>query len=319
MFNKLGLILLLAVALITIGCSAAACQAGVTTAPAEQPVLKIGSLPRIFDLVLYAAQQDGVFQKNNVKVEIVPFRSVVERNTAFLAGQLDGFDDSIYEAINLNKEAPNCLVVGHNLMPKMFVIVVSPSSGITSPAQLKGKDIATSTATIMEYGLDELLASQGISGSEVTYVNVPNMPLRLEMMAQGKLAAAILTPPLSDQAIASGDKPVLDDSQKMLAGPGLMFSNNALKTKSDAIARFIHSWQDSVKMINSNPDKYRALLVSTAGVPDSMAASYKVPNFPELRLPSQDELSVLVKWMRSKNMLTQDIPYEKVVETKYLK
>ena len=319
MFKKFGLILLLAAALVTLGCSAAAGQAGVTAVPAEQPVLKIGSLPRIFDLVLYAAQQEGVFQKNNVKVEIVPFRSVVERNTAFLAGQLDGFDDSIYEAINLNKEAPNCLVVGHNLMSNMFVIVASPSSGITSPAQLKGKDIATSTATIMEYGLDELLASQGISGKEVTYVNVPNMPLRLEMMAQGKLAAAILTPPLSDLAIASGDKLILDDSQKLLAGPGLMFSNNALKNKSDGIARFIRSWQDSVKMINSNPDKYRALLVSTAGVPDSMAARYKVPVFPELRLPSPDELSVLVKWMRSKNMLTQDIPYEKVVETRYLK
>jgi NitT/TauT family transport system substrate-binding protein len=318
MFKKIGLITILVVALITLGCSASVPPGGITL-PSEPPALKIGSLPRIFDLVLYAAQQDGVFQKNNVKVEIVPFRSVVERNTAFLAGQLDGFDDSIYEAVNMNKDALNCLVVGHNLMPNMFVIVVSPSSGITVPAQLKGKDIATSTATIMEYGLDELLASQGISSQEVNYVNVPNMPLRLEMMAQGKLAAAILTPPLSDQAIASGDKRILDDSQKLLAGPGLMFSTTALKTKSEGIARFIRSWQDSVKMINSNPDQYRALLVSTAGVPETMAASYKVPNFPALRLPTQDELSVLVKWMRAKKMLTQDVPYDKVVETKYLK
>jgi NitT/TauT family transport system substrate-binding protein len=319
MYLKIILILLLAVALITLGCSASTGQAGVSTAPVEQPVLKIGSLPRIFDLVLYAAQQEGVYQKNNVKIEIVPFRSVVERNTAFLAGQLDGFDDSIYEAINLNKDAPNCLVVGHNLMPNMFVIVVSPTSGITSPMQLKGKDIATSTATIMEYGLDELLASQGISGKEVNYVNVPNMPLRLEMLAQGKLAAAILTPPLSEQAIASGDKLLLDDSQKLLAGPGLMFSNNALKSKSESIARFIRSWQDSVKMINSSPDKYRPLLVSTAGVPENLAGSYKVPAFPEVRLPTQEELTILTTWMRSKNMLTQNIPYEKVVETKYLK
>jgi NitT/TauT family transport system substrate-binding protein len=319
MYKKIGLLFLMAVTLITLGCSSGNGWSAVAPASEEQPVLKIGSLPRIFDLVLYAAQQDGIFRKNNVKVEIVPFRSVVERNTAFLAGQLDGFVDSIYEAINLNKDGPNCLVVGHNLMPNMFVIVVSPTSGITSPVQLKGKDIATSTATIMEYGLDELLASQGISGREVNYVNVPNMPLRLEMLAQGKLAAAILTPPLSEQAIASGDKLLLDDSQKLLAGPGLIFSNNALKSKSEGIARFVRSWQDSIKLINSSPDKYRTLLVSTAGVPETLAGSYKVPVFPEVRLPTQDELSVLTKWMRSKNMLTQDVPYEKVVETKYLK
>ena len=101
-------------------------------------------------------------QKNNIKVELVPFTSVVERNTAFMAGQLDGFVDSIWEAININKEQDNCKVVGHNLMPDMFVLVASPSAGINSPEQLKGKEIGTSTGTIMDYALDRLLASAGV-------------------------------------------------------------------------------------------------------------------------------------------------------------
>jgi NitT/TauT family transport system substrate-binding protein len=269
--------------------------------------------------VLYAAKQDGVFEKNNLNVEIVPFQSVVERNTAFLAGQLDGFIDSMYEAININKDNPKCMVVGHNLMPNMFAIVASPGSGITTPAQLKGKKIATSTATIMEYGLDKLLASQGINSQEISYVNVPKMPLRLTMLASGDLEAAILTPPLSEQAIADGNKLVLDDSQQLLAGPSLIFSNNALKNKSGGIYNFINSWQESVKQINDNPDKYRALLVSTAGVPQTLAESYKVPTFPEVRLPTQEELSLLVDWMKSKGMLTADMSYESIVEIKYLK
>jgi NitT/TauT family transport system substrate-binding protein len=325
MFKKISIILFLVLGLILalVGCSSNTTPSAATTSKpsaSSTPVsLKIGSLPRIFDLVLYGAQQDGVFQKNNLQVEIVPFRSVVERNNAFLAGQLDGFDDSIYEAINIDKDNDYCRVVGHNLMPDMFKIVVSPSSGITSPAQLKGKDIATSTATIMEYGLDTLLASAGINNKDVSYVNVPNMPLRLDMMAQGKLSAAILTPPLSEQALANGDKLVMDDSKQLIAGPALIFSNDALKNKSDGINRFIQSWQQAVSLINANPDKYRSLLASTAQVPDTLAASYKVPVFPEMRLPTTDEVNVLVNWMKSKAMLTTDFPYNKLVETKYLK
>ncbi|MDD5702048.1 MAG: ABC transporter substrate-binding protein [Dehalococcoidales bacterium] len=287
------------------------------TPVSSEPVsLRIGSLPRIFDLVLYTAQQEGIFEKNGLAVEIVPFRSVVERNNAFLAGQLDGFVDSIYEAININKEQEYCKAVGHALMPSMFEIVVSPSSGIDSPAQLKGKEIATSTATIMEYALDTLLASEGIGAGEVSYVNVPNMPLRLEMMAQGQLDAAILTPPLSKAAIAAGNKLILDDTKQLLAGPGLIFSDETIQSKPDGINRFISSWQETVKIINASPDNYRGLLASTAQVPDTLAASYEVPVFPEVRPPSQEELSLLLDWMKSKDMLKTDIPYEQIVDTR---
>ncbi len=289
-------------------------------ATAAQPVrLRIGSLPRIFDLVLYAAEQDGVFKKNNLQVEIVPFRSVVERNNAFLAGDLDGFVDSIYEAININNSRDYCRVVGHNLMANMFAIVTGPRSSVIDPAQLKGKEIATSTGTIMQYALDKLLAQAGLENTDVNYVNVTSMPLRLEMIVQGKLPAAIMTPPLSDQAIASGARLLMDDSRQLLAGPGLIFSNDALKYKSDGIRRFIQSWQETIKAVNADPNRYRALLVSTAQVPDSLAATYKVPVFPEVRLPSAAELGLLLEWMKAQGIIAQEMSYDQVVETKFLK
>ncbi len=311
MLKKLAFALVLVVVLITSGCAKAA--------PTPTVTLKIGSLPRIFDMVLYTAQQEGVFQKNNIKVEIVPFRSVVERNTAFLAGQLDGFVDSIYEAININKEQEYCRVVGHNLMPDMFVLVASPAGGIISAQQLKGKEIGTSTGTIMEYGLDSLLASVGMSSQEVKPTNVPNMPLRLEMLMQGKLPGAILTPPLSEQALAGGAIRLLDDKKQQLAGPGLIFSMNAVNTKADAVKGFVQSWQQAVKLINADPEKYRTLLVSTAAVPEALAGTYKVPVFPEVRLPTEAEVKTLSDWMKSKSMLTADVPYTRIVDKSFIK
>ncbi|HSW58377.1 MAG TPA: ABC transporter substrate-binding protein [Dehalococcoidales bacterium] len=307
--------ILLVLVIILSGCSRPATTPAANTPPAQPaPVtLKIGSLPRIFDLVLYAAQQDGVFEKNNLRVEIVPFASVLERNNAFLAGQLDGFVDSIYEAINMNKEVLNCKVAGHNLMPGMFKIVAAPKSGITQPAHLKGAKIATSTGTIMDYALDKLLASQGISSNDVTYVNVPRMPLRLTMLESGDVTAAILTPPLSEQAIASGNRLILDDSTLLLAGPALIFNLNTVNNQPQAIRNFVKSWNEEVALINAGTEKYRTLLVKTAQVPEGLASSYVIPVFPEVRLPTPDEVASMSHWMKSKGLIPTDASYDNLV------
>jgi NitT/TauT family transport system substrate-binding protein len=311
MLKKLAipLCLLLLAALVMAGCG----EKAAPTASAEPVNLKIGALPRIFDLVIYAAQQDGVFTQNNLKVDIVPFASVLERNNAFLAGQLDGFADSIYEAINMNKEGQNAEVAGHNLMPDMFKIVVAPGSGIINPSQLKGKQIATSTGTIMDYALDQLLAPYKMSSADLTLVNVPKMPLRLDMLAQGTVQSAIFTPPLSEQAIASGNTLILSDSSKMLAGPALIFNINAVNNKNAAIKNFTKAWNQEIALINTSPEKYRDLLVKTAQVPTALAASYKIPTFPEVRKPTQSEVSLMGDWMKSKGLLTNAVNYDTLV------
>jgi NitT/TauT family transport system substrate-binding protein len=333
--KKISLILLASLVLIISACSAATSSPTDATAPnaagqtsqattttASNPVrvsIRIGSLPRIYDIIAFVAKQEGLFDKNHVSVEILSFRSEVEKDNAMLAGDLDGVIEGTYGAINLNKNEETSKLVGHNLMAHMFDLVVSASSGITQPSQLKGKDIATSTGTIMEYALDQILASGGVNSQDVNFINVPNMPLRLEMLNQGKIAAALFTSPLSDQAVASGNILLLDDTKELLGGPGLIFSSAALKNKSEGISGFIQAWQEAVQMINANPEKYRNIIIQTVKVPDSLAATYKIPVFPLLRLPTQAEYARINDWMLKKGMIAQNVPYEKAIESKFLK
>lgn len=189
MVKKLFVVLILALIVVLVGCA--------STQPTERTNLKIGSLPRIFDVIAYAAKQEGLFEKQKINVEIVSFRSTVEMNSALLAGQLDGIIQDVFEVVNINKEGEKVKNVGWSTMPRMFEIVVSPViSNIVGPADLKGKEIATGTGTIMDYALDRLLTAEGVDPKSITKVNVPSMPLRLETLTQGKVPAAILTPPL---------------------------------------------------------------------------------------------------------------------------
>ena len=303
--------------------ASAASVAPVTSTPPTTPKalvsIKVGSLPRIYDIIAFAAQQEHLFEKHGVNAEIISFRSETEKDNAMFAGQLDGVIEGTFGAINLNKNEETSKLVGHNLMPRMFELVVTPASGITEASQLKGKDVATSTGTIMEFAVDNLLATKGVAMKDVNIINVPSMPLRLEMLTQGKIAAALFTSPLSDQAVAAGDIKLIDDSQVQYGGPGLIFSTEALKNKSEAINGFIQAWQEAVRMLNANPEKYRQLIIATAKVPDVLAASYKIPVFPELRLPSQAEVDKINNWMITQGWIKQAVQYEKAIESKYLK
>ncbi|MDP2917365.1 MAG: ABC transporter substrate-binding protein [Dehalococcoidia bacterium] len=312
MIKRLALTLVLFLAVITV-------LAGCSAKPPEKVGLKIGSLPRLIDLIAYVAQQEGLFEKQGVTVEIVPFRSTVEMNTTLLAGELDGIIQDLFEAVNMNRDKETVKIVGRNVMPDMFHILVPSGSNISSPAQLKGTEIAVATGTIIEYGLDELLKSAGMDSKDVTKVNVPSMPLRLEILNQGKVPAAIFTQPLTDLAVLSGARVILDDSKQPFVGPGLIFSTGALKNKSEAIRRCVQAWQQAVDLVNARPDKYQSLFIDVARVPEPLTKRLTVPAFPKLRLPTEAEVTPVVKWMADKGLINKPLRLQDIVDTSFLK
>lgn len=286
--------------------------------PPEKATLKFGTLPRILDLPLYVAQQEGFFQKQGIEVELVPFRSAMERDTVLLAGQIDGTLEDMFSAIILNKEKETVKVVAASPLDEpMVVIVASAQSKISSAAELKGVEIAVSTNTVMDYALDRLLISQGLQTDQIKKVNIPAMPLRLEMLNQGKVKAAVLTPPLSDMAILNGGRAILDDGAR-IGIPDLLFTTSTLESKPEAVRRFVRAWEEAAQAINRSPDKYRQLLVEVAKVPPEIGESLKVPVFPKLSLPPESEVQSRVDWMIDKGMLEKAISYQEIVNSKFL-
>jgi len=307
MIRRLITTLLLSIAILLAGCAAQ---------PAEGENLRIGSLPRIFDLIAYVAQQEGLFEQHGIQVEIVPFRSTVEMNTALLTGELDGIIQDTFEAVNLNKGEKTSKLVGCNIMPRMFEVVAAKESGITSAADLKNRKVAVATSTIVDYALDQLLMANGLASDDVVKVNIPVMPLRLEALNQGKVASAILTPPLSDLAAARGGRIIINDINEPFAGPGLIFSLEALKNKSNATGKFIQAWQEAVELINANPKKYQEVLNDVALVPE--VVNLEVPTFPKLEIPKEAAVESVVNWFSDKGLLSESVDYKEIVETKYL-
>ncbi len=309
MFKRLSLIVLLVVTTM---------QAGCTNGPIEKNSLKLGAIPLIINLPGYVAQQEGLFEEQGLEVEIVPLTSTAVQMSAFQSGDVDGIFQHIYATAILNKDGETGKLVGASVMP-VFNIVASGGSGIISVEDLKHQEIAVATNTVIDYALERLLLAEGLDIDDIVKVNVSNMPLRLEMLNQGMVPAAILSSPLSDLAVLSGGRVIVNDLEQPFAGPGLVFTRGALKDKSDAIGRFIQVWQQAVELINTEPEKYHGLLSEISRAPETISQSLKVPTFPKLELPTQAEVESVVDWMVDKGITDNRLAYEEIMETKYLR
>jgi NitT/TauT family transport system substrate-binding protein len=75
------------------------------TAPAgagEAATIRIAGLPILDTLPMYVAQQEGLFDKHGVKVELIPASSAPNRDQLITAGQADGMINEMISTMLYN-------------------------------------------------------------------------------------------------------------------------------------------------------------------------------------------------------------------------
>ncbi|MCL4534232.1 MAG: MetQ/NlpA family ABC transporter substrate-binding protein [Bacteroidetes bacterium] len=293
------------------------CAAQSSSAP-----LKVGLLPIIETLPVWVALQEGYFQAEGLTVEPVMFSSAMERDVALQARQIDGELNDLVSTALLDKDGPTVKVVRQTFKANpdlaMISLLVSPKSDIRSAADLKGKQIALSHNSVIEYVVDELLASNGIQPGDVEKTEVSKIPVRMEMLVQGQVAAAGMPEPLSTLAQKQGARVLLDDRKDGFGQSVWVFRQDVLKDRPDAAKRFLAAYEKAVAAINANPEKYRSLLADKANLPEPLKDSFTVPKMPTAGVPTPAEVDRVVKWMLDKGMLSRPLSYADLVDGGYL-
>ena len=184
---------------------------------AQEKNVKIGLL-RIDDSIpFYVAQEEGLFEKHQVNVELLSFSSSSDQSVAMEAGELDmAMNDMIVQSL-MKKNGTDTKIVqlsfGATPEEGRFVVVANPNSQIKTPKDLEGKKVAISTNTMMDYLFEQFEQIYGLDGTKIEKINMPNLMLRVEALLAGNdIDAAILPDPLASYAIHSGATIVIDDS-----------------------------------------------------------------------------------------------------------
>ena len=285
--------------------------------------LKIGLLQIEDSVPFYVAEQGDFFKQENVEVELVPFLSALERDSALTAGAIDGAISDPIGALLLDKGRGLIKITSLGLGKKpsegVFAILAAPSSEINTIEDLKGVEIAVSNSTIIEYVTDRLLEQQGFSPEEISKVEVKKMPIRMQMLLSGSVQAATLPEPLSSIAAGKGARVLVSDADldQSLSQTVVVITAEALNTKKEAVQSLFKAYGRAVEAINSDPESYRSLVVEKGRIPPFLADNYPIAIYPSPEPFSRDLFEPAAGWLVSKGLI-QTITYEDIVATDFL-
>lgn len=292
--------------------------------PSGEP-LRIGVLPVLNTLPIFVAQQAGLYEEFGVNVEIVPVESARDRAIAQQAGEIDvANSDAVGTVLQVNGGQAVKIVRHDTFTPdyRFFSIVVGATSGITTINELTAAlaadeaQIAISQNTVIEYLATKMLAQVGYEPSEDDYIEVAAIPLRLEQIAQGTVAAALLPEPLTTLATTvQGGTAVADDNGIGFIPVTLTVNQSTIDERSSDLCAFLQAYELAVQAIAADPEAYRD---NPIRIPDPVRPTYTIPQFAAPRVPSAAELQEVMDWMLENGLIDNAVAYDDLVDDRFV-
>ena len=288
--------------------------------PAHSALLKLGVLPAADTIVLHVAADEGLFAKQGLEVELIPFQSALELGAAMRAGALSGhFGDIINVLMQNESGSPQAIVAttSHSSPDnRCFGLVVSPKSKAQTLADLKGKDIAVSSATIIDFLLAQLLQQEGAAPYFLNRQDIRQIPVRLQMLLSGQIESALLPEPLVSLVEAKGARTILNDC-KLNTPLAVIALKRDAPDGAQTVAKFREALREAAKRINETPDAYRPIMEAKGLLPKGASANYTMVRFDMTHtptgLPSEADIKTFADWMKANRILKKDPAYGDVV------
>ena len=289
----------------------------------ETTTIRIAVLPILDTLPMFVAQQENLYSRHNVKVELIPVGSAPERDQLIAAEQADAMVNEVVSTLFYNKERIQVQTVRFARVATsdapLFHIMASAQSGITKPEDLKGVEIGISQGTIIEYLTDRLLQAQGFSPEEIKTIAVPKISDRMALLASGELHAGMLPDPLTFLAEQQGAVIVLDDSSlPEYSFSTITFRKAFIDAHPQAVRGFLAAIEEATALINKEPEQYTDLLTEQQLVPAPILEAYKIGQYPTAGVPSEAQWNDVLAWTKEKGLLDADISYQDSVTDAYL-
>jgi len=184
--------------------------------PAAPTTIRVALLPVLDVLPMVVAQEEGLYEKHGLIVEIIPVSSAPERDQLIASGQTDAIMNELTSVMFLNQEKIQVQAVRYartaTADQALFSIMAGKDSGITNVQGLKGPPIGISQGTVIEYLTDRLLTAEGFTAADINYVSVPKIPDRMSLLSSGELKAATLPEPFVTLSKQEGAVTALDDT-----------------------------------------------------------------------------------------------------------
>lgn len=295
---------------------AVSCAGGGSKGNAPGTSLRIGAMSSMDYLPYVVACDKGIYDSLGVDVEIVKFFSANDRDAAFQSGNVDGTVIDLTGAVMQQAAGTDLKVVMKH--DGVFTLVARGDAGIESVAGLKGRNVAVSRNTVIEYSTDKMLQQADVDPAGVVKTEVNKIPLRLEMLRSGQTDACILPDPFAAMALADGGVSLGTTGDAGISVTATVLTGDALRNKAEAVSLLVEGYNLAVEYMRSHPvEQWQDIIVKDAGVPEALLPSVSLPEYMPAALPSADDVQSTVQWLESKALVPAGYDMSQLVDSTF--
>lgn len=215
---------------------------------------------------IFIGQQTGSFARQGLDLELVKFTTGLELFQAMIGGSLDVLSTGAVVS-NFPARGQGKVFLMNNIEYATAQLWVREDSGIKTLADLKGKQVSTTTGTTAHVFLDRALRSNNVDPKEVRVVN-QRMTEAVSSFVSGAVPAVALWVPF-DSVIRKqvpNARRLIDASaffpQAAIMG-GWAARNDWYDRNQPVVQKLIAGWAEANAMITGKPDEAAEMLQKT--------------------------------------------------------
>jgi NitT/TauT family transport system substrate-binding protein len=283
----------------------------------QTDVLVLGVMPSMDYLPLAVAAEKGFLDKAGLKLTIKKFYSAVERDAAFQSGNVDGTVIDYTGAILQSAGGIDLKIVSACDAP--FYIAVGKNTGITDISGLKGKKVAVSQNTVIDYCIDKALAHAGFLASDIEKAEINRIPLRFELLDNGKIDATALPGPFAAKALSTGNALITSNTELGFAITGIVFSGKALKSKRALIKKMYEAYDLGAEYIRTHGiDDIKGTLIDEMGFAEEDLKYAVISYYNDALAPSEEDIASAAEWLASRGLIADGFVPGNVIDASVL-
>jgi len=258
--------------------------------------------------LLYVAQQQGYFTDNGLNVTITDYSTGTVAVEALISGAVDIAGSSEYVVAFNAVQNQNISIIASLGEAQIVDLIAREDPGISEPADLKGKTVATAKSTIAEFDLGRFLAANGMTMQDITLVYYPPGQFA-EAIGNGTVDAVVSWQLYNEQVkmrLETGfvDWPLQVDEPFFSV---LSCRNDWLSSHPETINKLLVALSNAEEYVKSNPADTQQIIKARFDYTDAYITSVWSRNNCTLTLTEKLE-SVMqheAAWMISNGLTTQ--------------
>lgn len=280
--------------------------------------LKLGVMSSMDYLPLAVAQREGYFEKVGLSIKLQKFYSANDRDAAFQSENIDGSIIDYTGAILQKSGGIDLRLTSKCDAP--FYIIASSQSNINTLADLKGKQIAVSRNTVIDFITDMALKSADLTDTDVKKVEINKIPVRFEMLRNNKIDATGLPNPFALIAENAGDRILTSNDSLGFSITGIIFHQKVISEKSALITKMYEAYNMGVDYLKSHSaEDVKDILIKELGFTESIISKTKLPNYTYAQLPNEKDITAAIGWLKNKELIKSDFDQSSFLDNQFIK